>query len=84
MFKTRLGRSARRTAASIGLLILLAAAAGAGRAGRAEEDPYTFCQRKLIAGVVRSVAIAVITPADFNYYFYSALIGYEWCRKLLE
>jgi len=81
MFKTRLGRSARRTAASIGLLILLAAAAGAGRA---EEDPYTFCQRKLIAGVVRSVAIAVITPADFNYYFYSALIGYEWCRKLLE
>lgn len=82
MSETILGRSVRRMAASIGLVILLAAA-GAGRAARAEEDPYTYCQRMLIAGLVKSVAIAVITPADFKYYFYSTLAGYEWCRKFL-
>jgi len=83
MSKAILGRTARRMAASIVLVILLAAAAGAGRAARAEEDPYTYCQRMFIAGLVKAVAIAVTSPANFNYYFISSLISYEWCLKYL-
>jgi hypothetical protein len=74
-------RKTRQLAASIGLLILLAAAAGTGWAARAEENPLTYCQRMLIAGLAKAVAIAVSTPADFNYYFFSSFAGYEFCRK---
>ncbi len=84
MSKAILGRTARRMAASIILVIFLAAAIEAGWAARAEEDPYTYCQRVLIAGLAKAVAIAVITPADFKYYFYSSLVNYDWCRKYLE
>jgi hypothetical protein len=83
MSKTVRRLKARRMAVAIGLLILLAAAAGTGWAARAEEDPLTYCQRVFIAGLVKAVAIAVVAPADFNYYFYSSFSAYEYCRRFL-
>jgi len=81
MSKAILGRKARLMAASIGLVILLAAVIGAGWAARAEEDSNTYCQRMLIAGLAKAVAIAVSAPADFKYYFAFSLSNYDWCRK---
>jgi hypothetical protein len=84
MFEASLGRQARLLASAIGLVIFLAAVIGSGWAARAEEDPNTYCQRVLIAGLAKAVAMAVTTPADFKSYFAFALIGYDWCRKYME
>jgi len=76
-------KSMRRTAGVIVLVIFMAAAIGFGRPARAEEDPVAFCRRMLIGGLVKAVAFAVITPADFNYYFVSSFAAYEWCLKVI-
>ena len=76
-------KSMRRTAGVIVLVILMAAAIGFGRPARAEEDPVAYCRRILVGGLVKAVAFAVITPADFNFYFVSSFAAYEWCLKVI-
>jgi hypothetical protein len=76
-------KSMRRTAGVIVLVIFMAAAIGFGSPARAEEDPVAFCRRMLIGGLVKAVAFAVITPADFNFYFVSSFAAYEWCLRIM-
>jgi hypothetical protein len=76
-------KSKRWMAGLILLAVFMAAAIGFGRPARAEEDPVAFCRRILIGGLVKAVAFAVITPADFNYYFISSFAAYEWCLKVI-
>ena len=37
----------------------------------------------MIGGLVKAVAFAVITPADFNFYFVSSFAAYEWCLRIM-
>jgi hypothetical protein len=83
MSKEKSLKSKRRLAGVIILVIFMAATIGFGRPARAGEDPVAFCRRMLIGGLVKAVAFAVITPAQFDYYFVSSFAAYEWCLRVI-
>jgi hypothetical protein len=83
MSKERSSESKRRMAGVILLVIFMATTIGFGRTALAAEDPVSFCRRMLIGGLVKAVAFAVITPAEFDYYFISSFAAYEWCLRVI-